>query len=368
MAKKIAVLLLAAAAVLLLAGPADAAFRSLKANDGDQEDAWNNEDQNKPPLSPPVVTCGDASTIAPDTITVVVCPAQGEEAKHGFRLEWLTEAEFVANNGFGCNSTESSPELCAAKISGDSLDANGCATFVIGEPDLEDVRFKPPSCGDLTLACGETLVFRAFALGGRNRRTSEPSEPVSCSTEECFLCPEGESCQEVCEAPLVDVGCVEPCPPLSTGRNEAGSCICPSNFVYNPTTNECGCPGDLIPALPVPTTGPVCVCPPNSTPSTTCPDQCVLTPGVALVKCINTNPGQGSLCGACAPNCNSLENTAAICKLYYGTAVPDSCKVSAIGGGGQSSPCPQTFVCCAIKPDNEIMPTNPADPATCPSV
>jgi hypothetical protein len=386
--KKVAVpLLLAAAAVLLLSAPADAAFRlrSLKNNDGDQsqnnnQDQWNdnnnNDDDgwshngggggNRPRFSAPTITCG---TQDEETISVTVCAADGETPR-GFRLEWLSEDEFIANDGFGCNKTDESDALCAARVvDKDALDADGCFTFTIGDGEQDDVSYKPADeCSDVELTCGTTLVFRAFALGhqGRGRQTSEASEPESCSTEECFVCPEGEECQEVCEPPLVDIGCVEPCPDLSTGRNEAGSCICPSNFIYDVVDNLCVCPGDLEPADPVPATGPVCVCPPGSIPSETCPDTCIPNPDVPLVQCINTNPGQGSLCGACAPNCNSQETADAICELYYGLTPPAGCDVAGIGGGGQNPACPQTFVCCAIKPDDEVRPTNPAMPSTCP--
>lgn len=255
--KKVAVpLLLAAAAVLLLAGPADAAFRlrSLKNNDGgnngnDNDDGWSNNNDNMPQLQPPTISCGLEDTVAPESITVQVCPAEGDEAKHGFRLEWLSEDAFVANNGFGCNGTDAAEGLCAAKISRDNIDEDGCATFVIGESDLDDVRFKPEECGDLTLACGQTFVFRAFALGGRNRRTSEPSEPLSCSTEECLFPPTDtcdlatQECVDKCDMGEKNV-CAMDCPmganmePLE--RDEFGACICPDGqFLIG---GACACP------------------------------------------------------------------------------------------------------------------------------
>lgn len=162
------------------------------------------------------------------------------------------------------------------------------------------MRFKPEDCGEPDLNCDATLVFHAFAQGGQNHRTSEP---VSCSTK-CprFLRHSGESCQEECAVP--NPGCIEPCGLMSTGRNEAGSCIGPDNLSYKNLRSS-----------PTPT-GLRCVRPTGSQADPDCSAIYVQIPNVQLVTCFMVRDLQ--------PNLYYLCVRATISPTGTGSAAPTS--------------------------------------------
>ena len=113
----------------------------------------------------------------------------------GFSIQWMTEADFIANGSVWANCTtdpitgaEVCPGLCKASFSGNAsgsnynLAPNQCVTVRIGDILMDNGAST--SCPD-HLVCSTTYVFRAFGHANSNLQRSNFTANLTCSTLEC---------------------------------------------------------------------------------------------------------------------------------------------------------------------------------------
>ncbi len=137
---------------------------------------------------PPTLTCVFATQVS---IDVEVC-AGATGALAGFSLQWMTAADFAANNFQWYLSDD--PRLCKASFSGQAnlsrydLGANQCVTVRVGD-FLFDNGASTNCATDLV--CGTQYVFRAFAHADNTRNRSDFTPNLACSTAPCGR---GDSC------------------------------------------------------------------------------------------------------------------------------------------------------------------------------
>jgi hypothetical protein len=133
----------------------------------------------KPTLDAPTITCG-TSTGASITIHVQA-GAQGAPA--GFSVQWMTEADYLAN---GWSSTT----ICDASFSGQpqcsfyNLAPGASVDVQIGN-NLFDGCGESSNCADQALQCGTRYVFRAFAHANSTYNRSPFTSNLTCSTLPC---------------------------------------------------------------------------------------------------------------------------------------------------------------------------------------
>jgi hypothetical protein len=167
-------------------------------------------------LQPPTLTCGETGQ---NIITLQVTGGATYGAPWGFTLQWMTEADYLANGSQFLDSSD--PALCKASFSGQpgcsvyNLDAPGgvagdCVnvyggssiTINLGEAFENECGASSDNCGGDELSCGTSYVIRAFAHagnctphqggvgGGRpiQYKKSAFSATLTCATQPCGGC------------------------------------------------------------------------------------------------------------------------------------------------------------------------------------
>lgn len=133
-------------------------------------------------LAAPTITCGEATQAS---INIVVT-AGASGAPAGFSVQWMTAADFAANNNTWYASEDT--RLCKASFSGNAnlsrynLLANESATVNIGEFQFDNGAST--TCPD-ALPCGTAYVFRAFAHANSSFQRSAFTPDLACSTLAC---------------------------------------------------------------------------------------------------------------------------------------------------------------------------------------
>ncbi len=136
----------------------------------------------------PALRCASANQVSLD---VEVC-AGGTGALAGFSLQWMTAADFAANNFQWYLSDD--PRLCKASFSGQAnlsrydLGPNQCVTVRVG--DFLFDNGASTNCAT-NLVCGTEYVFRAFAHADNTRNRSDFTPNLACTT---LSCGSGDSC------------------------------------------------------------------------------------------------------------------------------------------------------------------------------
>jgi hypothetical protein len=137
-------------------------------------------------LDAPILSCG----ISTQTTINVNVQAGASGAPAGFSLQWMTNADLIANGGFFLSDDG---RLCKASFSGVpqsninrfSLGPNVSTNVEVGNLFDEELGVSF-SCND-DLPCGTTYVFRAFAHNdpASGKGKSAFSNILSCSTLSC---------------------------------------------------------------------------------------------------------------------------------------------------------------------------------------
>ena len=109
----------------------------------------------------PTISCG--SYVAQEALSVTVTAGPNTGAPAGFSLQWMTEAEYIANG----NQWYTSDVVCKASFSGNAngynyaLAKNQTITVRLGDSS-EDFSGASTSCS-ADFICGTTYIIRAFA-------------------------------------------------------------------------------------------------------------------------------------------------------------------------------------------------------------
>jgi hypothetical protein len=135
-------------------------------------------------ISTPTISCYSAYTTETSIGIQVTAGATGLPA--GFSLQWMTLADYTANNYQWYNSDD--PRLCKASFSGNANDSRynlgaGQSIYIkVGEILLDNGASS--NCTD-ALLCETDYVFRAFGHAINARQRSDFTANRTCTTLDC---------------------------------------------------------------------------------------------------------------------------------------------------------------------------------------
>lgn len=137
-------------------------------------------------IDTPIIDCAGSTQTS---ISITVAAPRGTDATGmpaGFSLQWMTAAEFAANDDQWYASDD--PRLCKGSFSGNAnlsrynLDPGESVTVRVGD-FLLDQGASTNCSGELV--CGTEYVFRAFAHATSTLMRSDFTENIRCSTLAC---------------------------------------------------------------------------------------------------------------------------------------------------------------------------------------
>lgn len=136
----------------------------------------------KPKLSTPTITCAGSTQTS---INIQVC-AGATGLPNGFSLDWLKQADYVANGNTWL--PDANPLACSAGFSGSAnLSRYNLGPFECVTVDVGDFLFDngaSTNCAN-PLECGTKYVFRAFGHGDNTYNRSDNTTVLTCATLDC---------------------------------------------------------------------------------------------------------------------------------------------------------------------------------------
>ncbi len=137
-----------------------------------------------PQMSTPTITCGEKT---PVSLEIVFTAGSPTGAPAGFSLQWMTLADWQANDDMWFLSSD--PDLCKGSFSGNAfghfynVPAGTSTSLIVG-----DLLFDNPgastNCLD-PLVCDTKYIFRAFSHANSKFKRSDFSSDLVCKTKPC---------------------------------------------------------------------------------------------------------------------------------------------------------------------------------------
>lgn len=159
-------------------------------------------------MDTPTINCAGSTQVS---INIQVCAGATTGAPAGFSIQWMTAADFAANNNQWYASDDL--RLCKASFSGNAnlsrynLGKGECVTVNLGEFLFDNGAST--NCPN-ALVCGTDYVFRAFAHASSTLFRSDFTANRTCST---LACGHGDTC-------TLTQGYWKTHGPVPTGNNE----------------------------------------------------------------------------------------------------------------------------------------------------